>query len=465
MEMSPGMGRQQHYRPYAVNSHQLAGSTNIIGLQVGSEYCHQAYNNLAFSSQDHHRTALNNNFNGAAAAAATCQSNNNYPIINMVRGPNCDQALMPNFYEPIAPMRLPSNGQPMVAQTLDRPKFNHVPASPKSNIINSNTKKNSNNNQNKSRPVLKQRSHLVSFKSRLGVEYRRFAVPKDEIIKFEDFYQKVRSMHRLDETPFTIFYSDQDGELLPINNDDNLAKAFHATAMLETVKNNADKIPKNRVFDTESYYINTTHNQQVINERPYLRLFLEREGVPNQFRGLTLKSKKKENLINMFIPNSSSSESRPRIGMPEDFRQVSAIIDADKLPAGRRRVVLNRGSKDQDKPLGFYIRDGIYQKMNAQGEIEKIHGIFISRIVPGGLADTTNLLAENDEIIEVNGIEIGGSKRLDQVRDMMVANSSNLIITIRPAKLASFLSRSNNRDMKFIKQTDTCRDRGHTTVR
>lgn len=38
----------------------------------------------------------------------------------------------------------------------------------------------------------------------------------------------------------------------------------------------------------------------------------------------------------------------------------------------------------------------------------------------------------NDEIIEVNGIEVYG-KSLDQVNDMMVANSSNLIITIRPA--------------------------------
>jgi partitioning defective protein 6 len=36
-----------------------------------------------------------------------------------------------------------------------------------------------------------------------------------------------------------------------------------------------------------------------------------------------------------------------------------------------------------------------------------------------------------DEIIEVNGIEVSG-KTLDQVTDMMVANSHNLIITVRP---------------------------------
>lgn len=87
--------------------------------------------------------------------------------------------------------------------------------------------------------------------------------------------------------------------------------------------------------------------------------------------------------------------------------------------------------------------------------MEKQPGIFISRLVPGGLAESTGLLAVNDEVMEVNGIEVAG-KTLDQVRcrnsvalfvsfkkkieffvaqvtDMMVANSSNLIITVKPA--------------------------------
>lgn len=58
-------------------------------------------------------------------------------------------------------------------------------------------------------------------------------------------------------------------------------------------------------------------------------------------------------------------------------------------------------------------------------------GIFISRLVPGGLAESTGLVAVNDEVLEVNGIEVTG-KSLDQVTDMMVANSTNLIITVKP---------------------------------
>jgi partitioning defective protein 6 len=61
-------------------------------------------------------------------------------------------------------------------------------------------------------------------------------------------------------------------------------------------------------------------------------------------------------------------------------------------------------------------------------------------LVPGGLAESTGLLAVNDEVLEVNGIEVAG-KSLDQVTDMMVANSSNLIITVKPANQRTLMAR------------------------
>ena len=69
----------------------------------------------------------------------------------------------------------------------------------------------------------------------------------------------------------------------------------------------------------------------------------------------------------------------------------------------------------------------------------QVPGIFISRLVPGGLAESTGLLAVNDEVLEVNGIEVAG-KSLDQVTDMMVANSSNLIITVKPANQRTLMT-------------------------
>lgn len=117
------------------------------------------------------------------------------------------------------------------------------------------------------------------------------------------------------------------------------------------------------------------------------------------------------------------------IGAPQDFRRVAAIVDTDLLPDTVRRVKLLKQSSD--RPLGFYIRDGTSVRVTPYG-LEKVPGIFISRLVPGGLAEGTGLLSVNDEIIEVNGIEVCG-KSLDQVTDMMVANSQNLIITVKPA--------------------------------
>jgi len=98
------------------------------------------------------------------------------------------------------------------------------------------------------------------------------------------------------------------------------------------------------------------------------------------------------------------------------------------LPVTYRRVKLHRYK--ESKPLGFYIRDGVAIKYGPNG-VENVPGVFISRLLAGGLAESTGLLSVGDEILEVNGIEVSG-KTLDQVTDMMVANSHNLIITVRP---------------------------------
>lgn len=138
--------------------------------------------------------------------------------------------------------------------------------------------------------------------------------------------------------------------------------------------------------------------------------------------------RRRQNVITKLLPGDTHSRPHIAIGLPEDFRRVSAIIDVDILPETQRRVKLMKSGAD--KPLGFYIRDGASVRVTPHG-LEKVPGIFISRLLAGGLAEGTGLLAVNDEVLEVNGIEVAG-KTLDQVTDMMVANSSNLIVTIKP---------------------------------
>lgn len=264
----------------------------------------------------------------------------------------------------------------------------------------------------------------ISIKSKIGVEFRRYAI-KQDIQTFDSFYRKIESFHHLSAIPFVIFYLDSENFLLPINNDYNLAKAISSANLINirSINNNND-----------NYSI--ASSQYSYSKRPYLQLFLEKKTLFLNYHGrnLTGKFKKSQHYkgLSSLIQSSNGQSLRPSISMPEDFREVSSIIDVNMVPETCRRVrIAKHGS---DKPLGFYIRDGVYKRLNADGQVEVVTGIFISRLVPGGLAESTGLLAVNDEVLEVNGIPVTQGKTLDQVTDMMVANSSNLIITIRPVK-------------------------------
>jgi len=241
-------------------------------------------------------------------------------------------------------------------------------------------------------------TQLVEIKSKFNAEFRRVAVYANFLPTFEAFSEFFLNLHHLAngqngvadgqqqpmEAPVEFFYKDPNDnkELLPINNDTNYLRA------LRTAK-------------------------------PLLRLFLLPRGAPAH-SVLNLKSSHS----NVYSPK----EVRPVISKPAEFRQIAAIIDVDVIPETLRRVKLLKHT--QDKPLGFFIRDGISMRQTNSG-LKKVPGIFISRLVPGGLAEMTGLLSVNDEVLEVNGIDVYG-KTLDQVTDMMVANSSNLIITVKP---------------------------------
>jgi len=243
-------------------------------------------------------------------------------------------------------------------------------------------------------------SGLVEVKSKFEAEFRRFAINRQPIPRFEEFYVLVEKLHALQSIPFSITYTDPEGDLLPINNNDNFAVAL-------------------------------------TNARPVLRLIIQQRGQSQLEVSGYGTAQRRRNKLSKYVPLSMndvrSAPTAPHvaISLPEDFRRVSAIIDVDVVPATQRRVRLMKSGVDAAKPLGFYIRDGTSVRVTAQG-VEKVPAIFISRLVPGGIAESTGLLAVNDEVLEVNGIEVAG-KTLDQVTDMMVANSSNMIITVKPA--------------------------------
>lgn len=244
---------------------------------------------------------------------------------------------------------------------------------------------------------------FVEVKSKFCAEFRRFSVDRSASPKFEEFEQLLVNLHGLKGEEIVICYTDPEGDLLPINNNDN-------------------------------------YNRALMTAKPLLRILVQRKGESyGEVIGYGTLQKKK-GPISKLISSEPKAGPHTQISMPQDFRRVSAIIDVDVVPESHRRVKLMKNGSD--KPLGFYIRDGTSVRVTAQG-LEKVPGIFISRLVPGGLAESTGLLAVNDEVLEVNGIEVTG-KTLDQVTDMMVANSANLIITVKPVNQRNNISPKRN---------------------
>ncbi|NXL85880.1 PAR6B protein, partial [Alectura lathami] len=243
-------------------------------------------------------------------------------------------------------------------------------------------------------------------------EFRRFAMKRSSAGTFQDFYCLLQSVHQIPRVDVLLGYTDVHGDLLPINNDDNYHKALSSA-------------------------------------NPLLRVIIQKkaESDASVFASNSLQRKKK----GLLRPAHYRAKPHLLIGMPQDFRQISSIIDVDILPETHRRVRLHKHGSD--KPLGFYIRDGVSVRVAPQG-VEKVPGIFISRLVKGGLAESTGLLAVSDEILEVNGIDVAG-KSLDQVTDMMVANSHNLIITVKPANQRNNVIRSSKASGSSGMSTDS----------
>ncbi|XP_022618650.1 partitioning defective 6 homolog beta [Seriola lalandi dorsalis] len=258
---------------------------------------------------------------------------------------------------------------------------------------------------NKNHRVPSNRSlSAVEVKSKFGAEFRRFSLDRSKPGRFDEFYGLLQHVHRIPNVELLVGYADVHGDLLPINNDDNYHKAISTAS-------------------------------------PLLRLFLQRkEEADYTTFGTDSLTRKKNTVLSAVLLRPDTNRKKPPviISLPKDFRPVSSIIDVDILPETHRRVRLYKHG--QEKPLGFYIRDGSSVRVTPQG-LEKVPGIFISRMVPGGLAESTGLLAVNDEVLEVNGIEVAG-KSLDQVTDMMIANSHNLIITVKPANQRNNVVRS-----------------------
>lgn len=65
----------------------------------------------------------------------------------------------------------------------------------------------------------------VLFSLQFGAEFRRFSLDRCEPGRYKDFHRLIVRLHHLWQMDVLIGYADVQGELLPINNDDNFCKA------------------------------------------------------------------------------------------------------------------------------------------------------------------------------------------------------------------------------------------------
>ncbi|CAK9294516.1 unnamed protein product [Gordionus sp. m RMFG-2023] len=387
--------------------------------------------------------------------------------------------------------------------------------------------------------------NTIEVKSKFYAEFRRFSVNRLKLNKFLDFRDLVLKSFRLSSIPFTICYTDPlHGDLLPINNDENFAKALSSVvshnALLRIILQRLEEDPgqiigygnppnankkKNRL---SQYLLNVPSYLSEKNGAPFcgspLHHHQNHHALPNAYNnggdayqqhgsvvvynggvppsgdngslpknGAQSNKTHQQNSHNPGIPTPVTSNAtivnhsiltplkesldrlsdphynenghhhipafpnqRPLIGKPLDFRTVSSIIDVDLVPETQRRVRLVKPKKPlkkdgvnkefnepdthfyfDDRPLGFYIRQGWACQISSSG-LTRLATIYVSRLVPGGIAAATGLLAVGDQILEVNGVPTDG-KSLDQVTDMMVANASDLVLTVKPADQSSTL--------------------------
>ena len=98
-------------------------------------------------------------------------------------------------------------------------------------------------------------------------------------------------------------------------------------------------------------------------------------------------------------------------------------------------MVVNLKKHGPEKPLGFIITDN-KTETKPDGSVTKVCGIFITRIMSGGLADSSTVLSVGDEVLMVNSVAVEGKTALE-VQSLMIENIDNLIITVKKKKLKS----------------------------
>jgi len=66
----------------------------------------------------------------------------------------------------------------------------------------------------------------IVFYMQFDAEFRRFGLSRSKLPTFDEFISLLEEIHKLNGSPFAVAYTDPEGDLLPITNNENFAKAL-----------------------------------------------------------------------------------------------------------------------------------------------------------------------------------------------------------------------------------------------
>jgi len=68
--------------------------------------------------------------------------------------------------------------------------------------------------------------HYGIFCLQFDAEFRRFGLNRSNLPTFDEFIHLIEEIHMLSGSSFTVSYTDPEGDLLPVSNNENYAKAL-----------------------------------------------------------------------------------------------------------------------------------------------------------------------------------------------------------------------------------------------
>ncbi|XP_041814523.1 MAGUK p55 subfamily member 5b isoform X1 [Chelmon rostratus] len=165
-----------------------------------------------------------------------------------------------------------------------------------------------------------------------------------------------------------------------------------------------------------AYTIYSAVSQQKSRVSPTSALTVQAEDLCQEVQRILQSSQQKEGLELRALLTSPHLQA---LMQAHDSVAVQEMAEENETQYLGETVKLVRLEKARDTPLGATVRNDM-------------DSVVVSRVVKGGAAESSGLLSEGDEILEINGISIRG-KHINEVHDLLQQMHGSLTFLLIPS--------------------------------